>query len=64
MVTLKDVMHQKRFWGTFLEVQWLRLHAPNVGGMGLIPGQGTKILHAMWQHQKKGKKEKILKTGK
>ena len=25
-----------------LEVQWLRLHAPNVGGPGLIPGQGTR----------------------
>ena len=25
-----------------LEVQWLRLHASNAGGMGLIPGQGTK----------------------
>ena len=23
-------------------VQWLRLHAPNVGGVGLIPGQGTR----------------------
>ena len=22
-------------------VQWLRLQAPNAGGMGLIPGQGT-----------------------
>ena len=30
-------------------VQWLRLHASIVGGMGLIPGQGTKIhlLHDM-----------------
>ena len=25
-----------------LEVQWLRLHASNAGGMCLIPGQGTK----------------------
>ena len=25
-------------------VQWLRLCAPNAGGRGLIPGQGTKIL--------------------
>ncbi|TEA30370.1 hypothetical protein DBR06_SOUSAS27510010, partial [Sousa chinensis] len=36
-----------------LVVQWLRLHAPNSEGTGLIPGQGTrscmpqlKILHA------------------
>ena len=34
-------------------VQWLRLHTPNAGGLGLIPAQGTrshmlqlKILHA------------------
>ncbi|TEA31919.1 hypothetical protein DBR06_SOUSAS8310169, partial [Sousa chinensis] len=25
-----------------LVVQWLRLHAPNTGGPGLIPGQGTR----------------------
>ena len=27
-------------------VQWLRLCASTAGGMGLIPGQGTKIPHA------------------
>ena len=27
--------------GAFLVVQWLRLHAPNAGGRGLIPSQGT-----------------------
>ena len=33
-------------------IQWLRLQAPSAGGLGLIPGQGTrsrmpqlKILH-------------------
>ena len=29
-------------WGTSLVVQWLRLHASNPGGPGLIPGQGTR----------------------
>ena len=29
--------------GISLVVQWLRLHAPNAGGPGSIPGQGTKI---------------------
>ncbi|TEA35186.1 hypothetical protein DBR06_SOUSAS2810050, partial [Sousa chinensis] len=30
-----------------LVVQWLRLHAPNVGGPSLIPGQGTRShMHA------------------
>ena len=28
--------------GTSLVVQWLRLQAPNAGGLGLIPGQGTR----------------------
>ncbi|TEA41173.1 hypothetical protein DBR06_SOUSAS5610025, partial [Sousa chinensis] len=25
-----------------LVVQWVRLHAPNAGGPGSIPGQGTR----------------------
>ena len=37
--------------GTSLVVQWLRLPASTAGGMGLIPGQGTKIPHAT-QHSK------------
>ena len=32
--------------GTSPVVQWLRLHSSNAGGMGSIPGQETKILHA------------------
>ena len=28
--------------GTSLVVQWVRLHAPNAGGPGLIPGQRTR----------------------
>ena len=28
--------------GTSLVVQWLRLHAPNAGGLGSIPGGGTR----------------------
>ena len=34
--------------GTSLVVQWLRHRAPNAGDMGLIPGRGTMIPHAMW----------------
>jgi len=34
-------------------VQWLRLCASTVGGMGSIPGQGTTILSAAWHGQKK-----------
>ncbi|TEA23034.1 hypothetical protein DBR06_SOUSAS12510026, partial [Sousa chinensis] len=30
-----------------LVVQWVRLHAPNAGGPGSIPGQGTRShMHA------------------
>ena len=28
-------------------VQWLRLHASTAGAVGLTPGWGTKIPHAM-----------------
>ena len=35
--------------GTSLVVQWLRLHAPNAGGPGSIPGQETRS----WMQQLK-----------
>ena len=35
--------------------QWLRLHISTKVNTGLIPSQGTKILHAMWHNQKKKK---------
>ena len=38
---------------TSLAVKWLRLWASTTGGTGSIPGQGTKIPHAMWCSQKK-----------
>ena len=34
---------QGKCLGTFLVVQWLRLCTSKAKGMGLIPGQGTKI---------------------
>ena len=33
---------KRRHLGTSLVVQWLRLHTPNAGGLGSIPGQGTR----------------------
>ena len=33
---------------TALAIQWLRFHASNAEGLGLIPGQGTKIPHVEW----------------
>ena len=35
--------------------QWLGLHASSAEGLGLIPGQGTKILQAERRGQKKQK---------
>ena len=40
-------------FGTSLVVQQLRLHISNAGGAGSIPGQGTKISHAMQLKKKK-----------
>ena len=51
------LLQQKLQTGTFLEVQWLRLHTPNAGGTGSIPGRGSKIPHAMRCGQKKKKAE-------
>ena len=33
---------KKQFAGTFQIVQWLRHRTPKAGGLGLIPGQGTR----------------------
>ena len=41
--------------GTSLVVQWLRLQASIAGSAGSIPGQGTKILHAVQHGQIKKK---------
>ena len=60
---LKDNTEDRKFYqrashlkstrtGTSLVVQWLRLCASNAEGVGLIPGQGTKIPHAMHCGQK------------
>ena len=45
--------------GTSLVGQWLRLHAFSAGGVGSIPGRGTKIPQASPRGEaKKRKKEK------
>ena len=33
---------ENRVIGILLLVQWLRLQAPNAGGLGSIPSQGTR----------------------
>ena len=45
----EDPLVMKR---TSLAVQWLRLQVSTAEGVGLIPGQGTRIPHAKWCSQK------------
>ena len=35
-------LNKNVYEGTSLVAQWLRLGAPKAGGLGLIPGQGTR----------------------
>ena len=46
---------QKATKQSSLVVQWLRLHGPNAGGTGSIPGWGTKIPYATQRGLKKKK---------
>ena len=54
-------MLKKKIHGTSLAVQWLRLCASDTGGVGLIPGWGTKIPHATWSSQIKKNSQIISK---
>ena len=45
-------------WGTSLVAQWLRLQAPNAGGPGSIPGQGSRShMHAATKSSRAATKE-------
>ena len=47
--------------GTFLAIQWLRIHASTAVGTGSIPAWRTKIQHAVWCGQKiKARNTKII----
>ena len=48
-----EVASQIRKAGTSLVVQWLRLWTSKAGSAGLIPGDGTRISHAIWYGKKK-----------
>ena len=48
--------------GTSLAVQWLGLCASTAGGMGSIPGWGTKIPHAMQTNNNNNNKSNVLLT--
>ena len=41
-LTLVRIAVIKKSTGTSLVAQWIRFHAPNAGGPGSIPGQGTR----------------------
>ena len=43
---LKFISHKNRS-EISLRVQWLRLNPSTAEGMGSIPGQGTRVLHAL-----------------
>ena len=45
--------------GTFLAVQWLRLHASTEGVTGSIPGWGSKIPQAVQCGQKKKERKSV-----
>ena len=51
------LLEDRRVVGTSLVAQWLRLCASTVGGMGSIPGGGTKILHAVQRSHKQTNKQ-------
>ena len=46
MLAIEEPVLKRKRTGTSLVVQWLRLCTFTAGGMGSIPGWGTKILHA------------------
>ena len=39
---MSEICFKIRPLWTSLEVQWLRLHVPKVGGLGSVPGQGIR----------------------
>lgn len=48
---------EHQFYGTFSVVQWLRLCASNVGGVGSIPSRATTKIPGATQHGQKIKKK-------
>ena len=59
---LKRIYIQTAIWGLPWQVQWLRFHTSNAGGVGLIIGWGTKIPHAMGPPKNKKKTTASLST--
>ena len=47
---------------TSLVVQWLRFHAPNAGGLGWIPGQGTRACMSQLKDPARGNETKTRRS--
>ena len=59
-IYLFNYMYKTCNVGNSLAMQCLGLCASAAGGMGLVPGQGTKIPHAVQPKKKKQKKHVML----
>ena len=57
VVAQKEYKRLTMFSGTSLVAQWLRLCISNAGGMGSIPGRGTKIPYTLCHSQKKKQRD-------
>ena len=54
-----NTIRSESIQGTSLVVHWLRLGTSTAGSSGSIPGQGTKIMHAVRPKIKVFKTEKM-----
>ena len=58
----KSLRALKVMVGTSLAVQWWKICTSTAGYMGLIPGQGTKILYAVQYGKRKRKKSHDIRN--
>ena len=58
---MQSILFKLLSFGTFLVVQWLRLHVHNAGSMDLIPDWGTKTPTCCTAWPKKENKNQIPK---
>lgn len=59
--TLRDmfkIIRVVKRTGISLLVQWLEFQTSTAGGMGSVPGWGSKILLSLWCRQKNKKKNR------
>ena len=61
---IKSRTHKNMDLGISLKVHWLRLHTSSAEDMGLISGQGTKLLYDSVAKKEKKKKKDTYATDK